>query len=136
MSSSFEQEAKRMAALNKYKHKHMDSDSDKSLVAALLIFLGALVLIPALWLYGVFAYGFVAVKLWAWFIVPVFHPEITFGILQAAGLIIFVRFFTSDHRMPPENPDETTVQKVTKVLVPILAPWVTLLFAWVLKAMM
>ena len=130
--TTFEQEAKRMTALNK--HKHMTSD--KSIGAAFLMVLGVLVLLPIAWLYGVFAYGFVAVKLWAWFVVPIFHTTINFGILQAAGLFIFVRFFTSEHQMPATHPDETTEQKIAKAILPIIVPWVTLLFGWFLKSMM
>jgi|FAXJ01.1.fsa_nt_gi hypothetical protein len=129
----FEQEANRMAALNKY--KHMNSD-DKSGATTLLTIIGAGVLIAFLWLYSIFAYGFVAVKLWAWFVVPVFHTTVTFGILQAAGLLMFVRFFVQEHKMPVTDPDETTSQKICKVILPIIVPWMVLLLGWLLKSMM
>jgi hypothetical protein len=130
--SYFDEEAKRMFALNK--HKHMNSD--KSIGVAFLIFLGVLVLLPLAWLYGVFSYGFVAVKLWTWFVVPVFHTTVNFGILQAARLCILVRFFTSEHKMSVSDPDETTEHKIASIILPLIVPWVTLLFGWLLKSIM
>lgn len=122
-----------MRTLNK--HKHMSSE--KSVGAAFLILIGALALTSILWLYGIFAYGFVAVKLWAWFVVPVFHTEYAFGILQAAGLFMFVRFFTSTHTTRIDSTDERPMSdKVAEVFVPIVTPWATLLLAWILKSMM
>lgn len=123
-----------MAALNK--HKHMNSDN-KSVGAAFLIIIGSFVLLSLLWLYGIFAYGFVAVKLWAWFVVPIFHTEYTFGILQAAGLFMFVRFFTGNHNIKVNSQDDRPIaDKIAEVFVPILIPWATLLLAWLLKGMM
>lgn len=119
-----------MAALNK--HKHMNSD--KSGITVFLTAIGSFVLIVLLWLYSIFAYGYVAVKLWAWFIVPVFHTDVTFGIIQAAGLFMVVRFFTHDYKMPVT--DETTIQKIAEVGLQIIVPWATLFFGWLLKSMM
>jgi hypothetical protein len=76
------------------------------------------------------------VKLWAWFVVPVFHTTITFGVLQAAGLLTFVRFCVQEHKMPVTDPDETTSQKIVKIMVPIVVPWGALFFGWLLKSMM
>lgn len=130
----FEQEAKRMSALNK--HKHMNY-SEKSAGAVFLIAVGTFALLALLWLYGIFAYGFVATKLWAWFIVPVFHPEYTFGILQAAGIFMFVRFFTQNYNIKINSQDERPISdKIAEVFVPIVVPWITLLLAWILKAML
>lgn len=124
-----------MSALNKHKHKHMNSE--KSVGAAFLILIGVFALTALLWVYGIFAYGYVAVKLWAWFVVPVFHPEYTFGILQAAGLFMFVRFFTNNHTAKIDSTDERPVSdKVAETFVPIIIPWATLLLAWILKSML
>jgi hypothetical protein len=131
--TTFEKEAERMFALNK--HKHMNSE--KSVGAAFLVLIGVFALTALLWVYGIFAYGYVAVKLWAWFVVPVFHPEYTFGILQAAGLFMFVRFFTNNHTAKIDSTDERPVSdKVAEAFVPIIIPWATLLLAWILKCMM
>jgi hypothetical protein len=129
----FEQEAKRMSALNK--HKHMNSD--KSAGAAFLAVIGIFALVCLLWLYGIFAYGFVAVKLWAWFVVPVFHTEYSFGILQAAGLFMFVRFFTQNYNIKVNSQDERPVtDKIAEIFIPIIVPWMTLGLAWILKSML
>ena len=122
-----------MSALNK--HKHMNTE--KSVGAAFLVLVGVFALTALLWVYGIFAYGYVAVKLWAWFVVPVFHTEFTFGILQAAGLFMFVRFFTNGHTAKIDSTDSRPMSdKVAEVFVPIVTPWATLLLAWILKSMM
>lgn len=134
----FENEAMRMSALNKHKHKHMNSN-EKSAGAAFLIVIGTFALLSLLWLYGIFAYGFVITKLWVWFVmtVPAFGIDYKLGILQAAGLFMFVRFFTHNHNVKINSQDERPVtDKIAEVFVPILIPWATLLLAWLLKGMM
>jgi len=88
-----------------------------------------------LWLYGVFAYGYAFVKLWTWFVVPVFHPDINIGIMQAAGLFMFIRFLTADRKMPVNDPKESSEVKAAKVLLPMIIPWVAILFGWMLKSL-
>ena len=113
----------------------MNSD-DNSAATAFLKIIGVLALLAIMWIYGIFAYGYVAVKLWAWFVMPVFHTDITLGILQAAGLFMFVRFFTFEHKMPVDDPDEAMEHKVSNVILTIIVPWVTLFLGWLLKSMM
>ena len=89
-----------------------------------------------LWLYGIFSYGFAIVKLWTWFVVPVFHPDVKLGIMQAAGLFMFVRFFTSDHKLPKFNEKDSDESKVAAVFLPLVIPWMAVIFGWVLKSIM
>jgi hypothetical protein len=103
---------------------------------AVLTFIGVFAMVSILWIYGIVSYGFVATKLWAWFVVPVFHTTVTFGILQAAGLFMFVRFFVHEERMSATDPDETAQQKISKIILPIIVPWITLFFGWVLHFML
>ena len=111
-------------------------NSDKTFAGALLLLLGAISFLFLGWLYGIFAYGFVIIKLWAWFVVPVFHPEVTFGIMQASGLFMFIRFITIDHKMPVTNPDEELKDKIGRVMLPILLPWAALFFGRLLHTLM
>lgn len=127
--SYFEEEAERIANLNRpKKRKNMKA------LGILLLALGGIVGFFLLWLYGIFAYGFVAVKLWAWFVTPIFPmlAEYKFSVLQAAGLFMFVRFFTTNVNYAKNDPDEELSDKVGKMLVPIILPWVTLFFGWIL----
>lgn len=112
-------------------------NSDKSVGAAFLIIIGSFALLCLLWLYGIFAYGFVATKLWAWFVVPIFHTEYSFGILQAAGLFMFVRFFTQNYNIKVNSQDDRpTSDKIAEAFIPIIVPWMTLALAWILKSML
>ena len=134
MPSLFEEEAKRMAALNK--HKNMSSDTSKSVGAAFLIVIGVLALFAGLWLYGVFAYGFVLTKLWAWFIMPILGVKFGLGVLQAAALIAVVRFVWPHNIKIDSNDERPASDKVAEVFIAILLPWGSLFFAWILKGMM
>lgn len=126
---SFFEEAKRIAKLNALKEK----EAEKFSISRLL--LGGIFLFIAfclIWLYGVFAYGFVITKLWAWFIVPVFASAATvkLGIFQAAGIFMLVRFLTAENFKITS--DENQKEKWTKAGVILLYPWITLLFGWFL----
>ena len=128
-----------MSALNK--HKHMNSDSSKTVGAAFLIVIGVLALVVGLWLYGIFAYGFVLAKLWAWFVIPIGASILgvtinQLGILQAAAIIMVVRFVMT-HQFKIDSTDERPpTDKIAEVLAALLIPWAALFFGWLLKGMM
>jgi len=135
MPSLFEEEAKRMAALNK--HKHMKDNPLPTIGIILAAIIGILALLVGGWVYGVFAYGFVIAKLWTWFMViePFSLPAITW--VQGAALFMVVRFLASSHTVKvntKEENDKDVSDKIVQVLVPLLSPWITLFIAWVFKS--
>jgi hypothetical protein len=126
-----------MSALNK--HKHMNSD--KSVGAAFLIIIGVFALVAGLWLYGVFAYGFVLAKLWAWFVIPIGTSALgvtinQIGILQAAAICMIVRFVWPTNLKIDSTDERPVSDKVAEVFAAIIVPWMALFCAWVLKGMM
>lgn len=127
MKSFFEKEAERMAKLNALKEDEKFTIS-KFLLGGIFLF----IVVCLIWLYGVFAYGFVITKLWAWFIVPVFASaaSVKLGIFQASGIYMLVRFLTAENFKITS--DETQQEKWTKTGVILLYPWATLLFGWIL----
>ena len=119
----------------------MNSKSFSETVAgAFVVIVGICAMFVLSWLYGIFAYGYVASKLWVWFIVtPLAMKEIvvpTFSILQCTGFMMIAYFFTQRPSYTPSDPDEKTETKVAKFLTPLLAPWATLFFGWLLHKIM
>lgn len=115
--------------------------TNKSVGAAFLIVIGVLALLTGLWLYGIFAYGFVLTKLWAWFVIPMAASVAkvtlgTIGILQGAAIFAVVRFVWPHHFKIDSNHERPVSDKVAEVFVAIIMPWGALFFGWLLKAMM
>lgn len=100
----------------------------------LFLTVGVIIGLFLIWIYGVFSYGFVAVKLWTWFVVPIF-PTLAaykFGILQAGGLFMFIRFMTTTSSYKKNDPKKTTSDTAIEILYLLLLPWATLFFGWIL----
>ena len=79
-------------------------------------------------LYTSVSWGLVMWKFWYWFLLPVFPtlPQINF--LQAVGLMFFLMLFKQ-----PEGQvlKEEYKDKTSSTWGPLLAPWLTLLFGWI-----
>jgi hypothetical protein len=134
VDSYFDSLVKKRETLNAAKRPPTES------FAKLLAYLGGLSILcilgaAACWLYGIFAYGFVITCMWEWFVLPLFPAlaSVKFGILQAAGLLLFVRFFTvTYHYTTKAKVEKTTSDKVIEIVMPIIFPWISLFFAWAL----
>jgi hypothetical protein len=98
---------------------------------ALLVILGVFVLIPILFLYGSFSWGFVFFKFWSWFVLPVFSflPSINFW--QAVGLWVFISLF--HNQQVQQVKDEYLKDSTERTVSGIVLPWVVLLIGWVIK---
>jgi hypothetical protein len=88
-----------------------------------------IVLFAAALAYGAFSWGFVMYKFWYWFLLPVFPalPEINFG--HAVGLAVFIGLF---HTVPTQILKKEYKDELQGAIMPIIAPWVTFLFGWVI----
>ena len=82
--------------------------------------------------YSVFAGGFVGMKLWAWFIVPVFGVK-ALTLTQAWGISAIIAFWTHQMHLTTNKDERTNVEKYTAATVAVLSPWLTLLLAWFIK---
>lgn len=94
----------------------------------LFVLLGVLAVIPLFILYSSFSWGWVASVLLEWYIVPVFPNTPILSWMQLAGIMFFVTCFT--YHTKTEIKDEYE-DKTAHTINVILAPWLTLLCAWV-----
>lgn len=94
---------------------------------------GVLVLFLLMGLYGSWAAAFVGVRLWAWFVVPVFGlPLLTLP--QAYGLSLLCHFWTWQHFSSKCKDERTWKEHLGEAIGLLIAPWFTLLVGWVCKA--
>ena len=94
----------------------------------LTIIIVAIILSVAI-LYGALSWGLIMYRFWSWFLLPVFPtlPNITFN--QAVGLAIFVVLF---HNVQAQVIKKEYIDETQAVLTHIIAPWITLLFGWLI----
>lgn len=98
-------------------------------IKSIFVLFGVFFVICLAYLYGAFAMGFVGMKLWAWFVVPVFGlPALTWG--QAYGIALLVGLLTHQIHIPTNEDERTTPQKVGHAIGGFLLPWITLLFGY------
>jgi hypothetical protein len=133
--SLFELEAERIAALNKHKNvpKNNSTFMEKLAVlgfgAGFAIFIFAIVFVP-LTIYTMFAHGYVAMKIWQWYVVPAFGLAPISWVVGGA-LMLLVRLFTYTVSSAKSKKDESTLnEKVLTFVAGLLVPWYTLFIAW------
>ncbi len=136
----FLNEAERSAKLNKNKDRDEDDSSfwSKAGYTILGVFLAILVMTPMIALlaaYSVFAYGYVAVKLWAWFIIPFFGVK-ALTLLQAAGIMLLVRHFTYVPKTDKTETDDDSIVVWSKAIIAFALPWLTLLLGYIIHRLM
>lgn len=131
--SLFELEAERIAALNKNKHPKANKSTFMDMLIGggiglviALVFCGV-VFIP-LTIYTVFVHGFVAAKIWQWYVVPAFGVAPITWIVGGA-LMLLVRLFTYTIQTDKKS-ELTTKEKIMNFVATLLVPWYTLLIAW------
>jgi len=98
-------------------------------LTGVFIFLILAFFIIPLMVYFIWSHAYVIVKLWAWFIIPIFHLNpITWA--QAWGLMIIMSLLTTASVWKGKDERDTSA-KVTEFVVLCLKPWVLLLAGWV-----
>lgn len=75
--------------------------------------------------------GFVLVKLWNWFALPLFPTLPTLNIPQAIGIGILVGFLTHQYIELPEL--ESRYDKIRRTVTILIKPWIVLLFGYVVS---
>jgi hypothetical protein len=100
----------------------------KSIVGSIVF----LILFVLAFLYGAFAMGFVGMKLWAWFVVPVFGlPALSWG--QSYGLALIVGLYTHQLHVNTNKDERESHTKIGHAIGAILIPWFFLLVGWIGK---
>lgn len=90
-------------------------------MATLLTILGVLLLITILICYSTFSWGFVLMKFWVWFLLPIFPTLPYINFWQSIGLILFMSLFA------PSNKKSKDMWYTI-----ICTPWITLFIGWII----
>jgi hypothetical protein len=92
----------------------------------LTIIILAAILIGIL-LYNSFSWGFVAHKLFYWFILPIFPTAPNLTIYQFIGIFFFINCFV---RVSSQSIKSEYREPSNELSFFFLSPWLTLLFSW------
>lgn len=128
--SFFEMEAERLAAMTNVGSQPKLGFFGKLSAYFCGICLGLVILVP-LSAYNFFAQGFVATKLWQWFVIPTFNFQ-PITLVQAGGIMLLVRLFTyiNHSKDDKSDPNEGVREKLLKLFGILLVPWYTLFIGW------
>ena len=80
-------------------------------------------------LYGAFVGAFVAVHLWAWFVVPTFGLAVL-KMPAAVGIGLLISLWTI-HVHPGHKDDRDWKEKLTTIIGQLLSPWFVLLVGYI-----
>jgi hypothetical protein len=105
----------------------MPSKSDNISNSCLLLICGFLLIpVEAIWR------GYVLVRLWGWFIVPVFHIT-AINIPEGIGLSLVVSYLTYQYIRDKEDKDDYIGNFIRSIGVAVLWPAFALLFGWIVQ---
>lgn len=117
----------RLLGINHKRH-HNKSKLKTKIMKNLIVLLGVMAIVPLVILYSSFSWGWVASVMMKWYIIPVFPDFPILSWMQLAGIMFFVQCFTYSPKTQVKDEYENKTAHTTSVL---LAPWLTLLCAWV-----
>jgi len=95
---------------------------DNKLMAGLLIVFGAIAGLPILFFVTALTNGWVLVKLWAWFIVPVFNLPVL-GLWQAIGVSFIVSHMTHQYVKDNSKFGETLAFAIANPIFALFFGW-------------
>lgn len=97
---------------------------------------GVVALIVGIILYSSLSWGYVAYKMWSWFILPVFTQAPTITFWQAVGIMFFIGLFHNHTTADVYISDKWEYKDKNSAMVnALIAPWVTILVAYMIKTM-
>jgi hypothetical protein len=108
----------------------MSTSSDSflaSVIAAPFVMLGVFIL----WFIGSLIRGFVLLKMWAWFLIPLGLPTIT--LWHAVGVSMIVAYLAQANLGIYK---EHELDNGKAIFHGIISPWILLFFAWVIHLLM
>lgn len=110
------------------------------MLEAVLLILGGVFGIYLLLLYNAFSWGWVLLKFWYWFLLPVFPMLPHIGISAAIGLALCLTLFKthSSHGYQGKlgSGEKVLLKRKSEKsdwITGILAPWIVLSIAWLIK---
>lgn len=104
------------------------------LIGTLLAIFGAFSLIVGIFFYGIWAAAFVGLKLWTWFIVPVFVGMPTLTLTQTFGISLLIGYWTKSHSNYNGKDERTDRQKSQAIIGVLFYPWLVLLLGWIARS--
>lgn len=85
--------------------------------------------------YNIVVTGYVGMKLWAWFVVPIFHlPELTLA--YSYGISLLATLWTKQIPSPTNDSDVPESTKIGTFFGTLLLPWVILFLGWIVTLFM
>ena len=109
----------------------MENNTGIRIVVAGLLTPFIMVLFIPICLYFAFASGYTATCIWEWFIVPQGAPVLPWKFF--AAVMLLVGLLRSKWPLAEPEDKRDTATKVAQAFGVIVAPWASLLAAWVLK---
>jgi uncharacterized membrane protein len=98
-------------------------------ILAVIFFIGAAVLLFIF--YNAFTWGYVVSLFYGWFVLSVFPTAPAISLIQFIGIMLFlIALLPKYHGTALKDEYEN---KKTKVIGLLIAPWLTLLFGWIIK---
>ena len=136
-NNNFKDEAERMARLTAL-FKNAAKQKKKSNFTAILTAVGIFItLFSPMFVYLVWAHGFVLSTLWAWFLVPLGMPVIK--TVYACGIIAIIRLVTYDVNTfctGGNTEEKSQSDHIIRLVGIALVPWCSLLFGYIIHLFM
>ena len=92
----------------------------------MILFLIALLIIIASIIYHTFAWGYVCLQFWYWFILPAFPDLPHLNLWHCIGLMFFITLFKNNAVVSYKKEEG---KEVNDVIATLLTPWITLFVA-------
>jgi hypothetical protein len=97
-------------------------------------FLLLLLLVPILFLYNVFSWGYILSCLYYWFVLPTIPTLPTFTLIQFIGFMFFVDALIRHPSQRTIKSEYLEDDKTKYYITQLVLPWATLFFAWAFHA--
>jgi hypothetical protein len=110
-------------------------NNESNFVNALTILGGIVTFITVIvigFFYSSFVCGFVGMKLWSWFVVPVFGlPALTWA--QSYGISLVASLYTHQLFTPTNKDEREPHEKISHGIIHFIHPWLILFIGWICK---
>ncbi len=100
---------------------------------AIIVLLVIIAVIAGAVIYSSMSWGYVLVKFWTWFLMPVFPQIHQILFWQAVGLMFIIGLF---HNADIENSIKSEyTSEHSGIIKLIMGPWITLICGWIMYSM-
>ena len=107
--------------------------SDKTSSELLTVSVLAVLFFIVGFFYDVFVSGYVAMKLWSWFVVPIFNFR-SLDLYESWAISLVISFFTHKYSTSNCKDERGTDEKLMSFVGMLIYPWMILLLGWMGKS--